>query len=213
LLGEVETPILLEGRRLHERDAKKALRKFGPTRKAKVATLEDAMLLSYANVVHALKKRKVITNSEKKKLFISIIPEHGILGFPDFVDCRNGQWPVIVEEKNCKRIPTSPWPDHIIQVTAYTMSLHILGFSSPYAVLEYVTRDKARTRKPFQVPINDEIKRRTVHISRSVVSILKGQEPRPTTNPNQCLPCAYVSRCKWSPLHRDAGLCKPTGMR
>lgn len=128
-LGEIETPILLEGRRLHEQDAKKALRKFGPTKKAKVVTLEDALLLSYTNVALALRKRRMIANSEKKKRFISIIPDHGILGFPDFVDCKDGKSPIIIEQKNCKRIPTSPWPDHQIQVVAYSMSLEVLGFN------------------------------------------------------------------------------------
>jgi CRISPR/Cas system-associated exonuclease Cas4 (RecB family) len=200
LLGEIETPILLEGRRLHEQDAKKALRKFGATKKAKVVTLEDALLLSYTNVALALKKRKIIANSEKKKLFISIIPDHGILGFPDFVDCKDGKPPVIVEQKNCKRIPSSPWPDHQIQVVAYSMSLEVLGFNPPHAILEYVTRDKVRTKVSYQVPIDANLKKRTVEISRKVFSMLQGEEPNATTNTNKCIPCAYASQCKWSPL-------------
>jgi CRISPR/Cas system-associated exonuclease Cas4 (RecB family) len=200
LLGEIETPVLVEGRRLHEQDARKALRKFGPTKKARVVSLEDAMLLSYANVVLALKKRKVIANSEKKKLFIGIILDHGILGFPDFVDCKNGKWPIIVESKSTQRLPSSPWPDHQIQIVAYSMSLEVLGFNPPYAILEYVTRDKAKAKSTYQVPISADIKRRTLEISRNVAAILHGNDPNPTTNTNKCIPCAYVSQCKWSPL-------------
>jgi CRISPR/Cas system-associated exonuclease Cas4 (RecB family) len=203
-MGEIETPILLEGRRLHEQAAKKALRKFGPTKKAKVVTLEDAMFLSYANVVLALKKRKVLANSEKKRLFISIIPDHGILGFPDCVNCENGKWPIIIESKNTQRLPSSPWPDHQIQVVAYSMSLEVLGFSSPYAILEYVTRDRTRTKITYQVPISTDIKKRTLEISRKVFAILHGDDPKPTTNTNKCAPCVYVSKCKWSPLRHLA---------
>ena len=151
LLGEIETPVLLEGRRLHEKDAKKALRKFGPTKKAEVVTVEDAMLLSFTNVMLALKKRKLIANSDKKKLFISIIPNYRIHGSPDFIDCKNGERPIIVESKNTQRLPSSPWLDNQIQAAAYSMTLEVLGCTPPYAILEYVTRDQARTKRTFQI--------------------------------------------------------------
>jgi hypothetical protein len=128
-LGEIETPVLLEGRLLHEKDAKKALRKFGPTKKAEVVTVEDVILLSYANVMFALKKRKVIANSEKKKLFVSVIPRHEIHGSPDFIDCK-GKQPIIVESKNTQRLPSSPWLDNQIQVAAYSMSLEVFRVHS-----------------------------------------------------------------------------------
>jgi len=200
LLGEVETPILLEGKRLHEQDAQKALRKFGPTKKAKVNTLYDAMLVSHANVAMALKRRKILANSEKKKLCMCIIPEHGIVGIPDFVDCKNGKWPIIIETKNTKRLPSSPWMEHQIQVVAYSIGLEILGFAPPYGILNYVTRDKTKSKCTYKVPIDDEIKQRTLAISRNVFSILHGHDPTPTTNINKCIPCAYASQCKWSPL-------------
>jgi hypothetical protein len=50
LQGDIETPILLEGRRLHEEEAEKLLAKLGPTRRIKVTTVFDAMLLSYSNI-------------------------------------------------------------------------------------------------------------------------------------------------------------------
>lgn len=203
MLGEIETPIILEGRELHEQDAKKALRKFGPTKKAKVVTVEDALFLSYANVTLALRRRKLIANSEKKKLFISLIPDHGIIGFPDFVDCKNGESPIIVDSKNTQRLPTSPWLDNQIQVAAYSMSLEVLGFTPPYALLEYVTRDEARNRCTFEIPITAELKKQTIEIARNVLAILRGKkEPTPTTNPNKCRPCAYASKCKWSSLQQ-----------
>lgn len=203
MLGEIETPILLEGRELHEQDAKKALRKFGPTKKAKVITVEDALLLSYANVALALRKRKLIANSEKKRLFVSLIPDHGIIGFPDFVDCKNGESPIIIESKNTQRLPTTPWLDNQIQVVAYSMSLEVLGFTPPYAVLEYVTRDEARDKCTFEIPLTAELKKQTIEIAGNVLAILQGKrDPRPTTNPNKCRPCAYVSKCKWSSLQQ-----------
>lgn len=203
LLGEIETPILLEGRLLHEQDAKRALRKYGPTKKLRVATLDDAMLLSYANVLLALKKRKIIANSDKKKLFISLIPDYRIIGGPDFVDCKNGKQPIIVDTKNTNRIPSSPWSDNEIQVVAYSMSLEVLGFAPPYAILRYVTRDEAKSERTFTVPINSDLKTRVQKISQRVLSILQGSQPKATTNINQCLPCAYASQCKWSPLRRQ----------
>lgn len=203
LLGEIETPILVEGRRLHEQDARKALRKFGPTKKARVVTLDDAMLLSYTNVLLALKKRKVIANSEKKKLFISIVPDYGIIGVPDFVDCKNGEQPIIVDTKNTNRIPSSPWSDHEIQVAAYSMSLEVLGFTPPHAILRYVTRDMAKSERTFAVTINADLKRRTQKIAQRVLSILQGSEPNATTNINKCIPCAYASKCKWSLLRHQ----------
>jgi CRISPR/Cas system-associated exonuclease Cas4 (RecB family) len=205
LLGEVETPVLLEGKRLHEQDAKKALRKFGPTKKAKVVTLEDAMLLSCANVMLALRKRKLIANSDKKKFFMSLVPDHGIHGFPDFVDCRSGKWPIIVESKNTKQLPSFPWPDHEIQVAAYSMGLETLGFTPPYAILEYVTRDKAKNKRSIRVPLTDDLKKQTLEIARNVFDILIGKkDPIPTTNPNKCKPCVYVSKCPWSLLRHVA---------
>jgi CRISPR/Cas system-associated exonuclease Cas4 (RecB family) len=203
LLGEIETPILLQGRMLHEKDAKKALRKFGPTRKAKITALNDAMFLSYANVTVALKKRKVIANSENRKLFISVVPDYGIIGFPDFVDCTNGKQPIIVETKNTSRIPSSPWSDHEIQVAAYSMSLEVLGFTPPHAILRYVTRDMAKSERTFEITINADLKRRTQKISQRVLSIVQGSEPNATTNINKCIPCAYAPQCKWSPLRNQ----------
>jgi len=200
-LGEIETPVLLEGRLLHEKDAKKALRKFGPTKKAEVVTVEDAMLLSYANVMFALKKRKVIANSEKKKLFISVIPRLGIHGSPDFIDCKVNQ-PIIMEAKNTQRLTSSPWLDNQIQVAAYSMSLEVLGFTPPYAILEYVTRDQARTKRTFQIPLTADIKKQTIDIARNVFAILQGKDPHPTTNTNKCIACEYVSQCKWTPVRR-----------
>ena len=200
VLGQIETPVLMEGRLLHEQGAKKALRKFGPTKKAEIVTLEDAMLLSYANVMWALKKRKLIANSDKKKLFISIIPSHGIHGSPDFIDCENGEQPIIVDSKNTKRLPSSPWLDNQVQVAAYSMSLEVLGFTPPYAILEYVTRNKAKTKRTFEIPLTADIKKQTVDIARNVFAILHGKDPRPTTNTNKCIPCEYVSQCKWTPL-------------
>jgi hypothetical protein len=44
--GDIETPLLLEGRRLHEEEAEKILAKLGPTRRIKVSTVLDALLLS-----------------------------------------------------------------------------------------------------------------------------------------------------------------------
>jgi len=203
LLGEIETPILLEGRRLHEHDARKALSKFGPTKKAKVVTLDDAMFVSYANVFQALKERKVIANSEKKKLFISLIPDYGIIGFPDFVNCENGTQPFIEETKTTNRLPSSPWPDNEIQVAAYSLSLEVLGFTPPYAILRYMTRDFSKSECTFKVPITPDLKTRSLEISRKVLSILHGAKPLATTNINKCNPCVYASKCKWSPLRRQ----------
>jgi hypothetical protein len=112
LLGEVETPVLLEGRRLHEQDARKTLRESGPTRKAEVVTLEDAMLLSNANVHLALEKRKLIANFERRKLFIGLLPDQAIIGCRDFVDCKNGKWSITVESKNTQGLPSYAWRDH-----------------------------------------------------------------------------------------------------
>jgi CRISPR/Cas system-associated exonuclease Cas4 (RecB family) len=208
LLGEIETPIKVEGSRLHERDAKKALRKFGPTKKAKVVTLEDAMLLSYANVTHGLKRGKVVVNGEKKVLFMSIIPSHGIFGVPDFIDCKNGKYPIITDTKNAERIPSYPWPNDTIQVVAYSMGLEVLGFKPPYAVVEYVTRDKTRTKNSYQVPINESNKNRTITIAQRVFSLLQGSDPNPTTNTNKCVPCEYKAQCKCSRLNHTPPLSK-----
>jgi CRISPR/Cas system-associated exonuclease Cas4 (RecB family) len=198
--GDIETPLLLEGRRLHQEEADKILAKLGPTRRIKVTTVFDAMLLSYNNVQRALAAKKMLANSKEHVLAMTILPEYGILGVPDSIDCTDGKHPIIIETKTRDKIPTEPYQDHELQVAIYMMGLERLGFEISYGVVEYIIRDISWERKRYRVMLDDILRERAVSTAKTVVNLLSDrEEPVATKNPNKCRPCRFKDSCTWKP--------------
>lgn len=198
LLGEVTTPILLEGRLFHETDAEKALTKVGPTRKIKVKTLSQAMAQTYHNIRIALSTKMILANSDDRVLFLAILPEFGILGKPDKLDCSDGTNPVIIETKTTGKLPTSPWHDHEVQLGTYVMGLERLGFHPPYGYLDYVMRDSPENHRQYRITLNDSLRKETVAIADRVANLLlEKEEPIATTNPRKCMACRFSDSCRW----------------
>jgi CRISPR/Cas system-associated exonuclease Cas4 (RecB family) len=198
--GDIETPILLEGRRIHEEEAEKILAKFGPTKQIKVTSVFDAMLLSYSNIRSALRVKKTLANSKEHVLAMTILPEYAILGVPDSIDCTDGKHPIIIETKTRDKIPTDPYQDHELQVAIYMMGLERLGFKLSYGVVEYMIRDIPWERKRYRVTLDDSLRKRAVSTAKTVVNLLSdNEEPVATRNPNKCRPCRFRESCKWRP--------------
>lgn len=201
LQGDIETPLLLQGRRLHEEEAEKILAKLGPTRRIKVTTVFDAMLLSYSNIQSALKTKKTLANSKEQVLAMTILPEYGILGVPDSIDCTDGKHPIIVETKTRDKIPIEPYQNHELQVAIYMMGLERLGFKLSYGVVEYMIRDIPWERKRYRVMLDDILQERAVSTAKTVVNLLSDkEEPVATKNPNKCRPCRFRDSCRWKPV-------------
>lgn len=201
LQGDIRTPVLLEGQRIHEAEAKKVLAKIGPTKRIKISTVFDAMVHTYMNITSALRKRKVLANSEKRVLFLTVLPEYGIVGKPDAVDCRDEKSPVIIETKTTDRLPLSPWPDNELQVGIYMMGLERLGFHPSHGLLEYVKRKSPKERERYTISLNARLREEAVSAAKTVVNLLLEKEkPIATKNPRKCLPCRFISSCKWKPI-------------
>jgi CRISPR/Cas system-associated exonuclease Cas4 (RecB family) len=210
LQGEVTTPIILEGRLLHEADAQKALAKIGRTRKIKVKKLSEAMAQTYLNIKVALSRKMILANSEEQALFLTILPEFGIFGKPDKVDCSDGTNPIIIETKITSRLPTSAWHDHEVQLGTYMMGLERLGFHTPHGCLDYIRRDSPEDHRQYLVTLTESLRKEVAHIAGRVANLLlEKEEPKATTNPRKCIACRFTESCSWKP--QSLGLSeKPT---
>ena len=158
------------------------------------------MLLSYANIRLALSKKKILANTKERLLCMTILPELGIFGKPDSVDCRNGKVPIIVETKTTQRFPGRPWPDNRLQVGLYSMGLERLGFNPSYAIIDYVIRGNLKKREHHKVHLNDRLREKAVSTTKKVIDLLlEKEEPIPTKNPRKCVPCVFCKSCTWKP--------------
>jgi CRISPR/Cas system-associated exonuclease Cas4 (RecB family) len=199
LLGEIKTPIMIEGSELHEGEAQEILSHMRLKKVKAPKTLLDALVFDYAQLKHAAASRSCLVNAEESIMYYSILSELGCIGVPDLIDCTTGK-PVVVEKKFVGRIPARIWPDHELQLAIYILSVERLGFKSVFGVLEYhqrgvdsVKRIEVRLDKLLRKKVKD-----TVIAVRGLIE--KDEAPIPTTNPNQCRPCKYVDKCPWKVL-------------
>ncbi|MCP8320734.1 MAG: Dna2/Cas4 domain-containing protein [archaeon] len=166
----------------------------------KLRTLYDTLFLTYKNIKAALKDKGVLANSEEKMLFFSIIPEYGVLGVPDKVDCTNGIHPIIIEIKTTKRLPSKPWFNDKIQVSTYALGLERIGFRADYSIIEYVDRDRPSSRVRYKISLNEELKNKIEFTAKRVIGVLEGYEqPIPPKKQEKCKVCEpkYRAVCKW----------------
>jgi CRISPR/Cas system-associated exonuclease Cas4 (RecB family) len=200
LQGEIETPTLLEGRAIHEEAAEKALAKLGRMRHVEIKTVFDAMLFSYVNIKRALRKKSILANAEGKLLFATILPELGVLGKPDQLDCSDGTNPIIVEIKTKDTLPTRGWPDDELQVGAYVLGLERLGFHPTHGLLQYVVRGNQSNQVTFRIQLKDRLRKKILDTAMIVGRLLFGkEEPIPTKNPRKCVKCRFNEACAWKP--------------
>lgn len=198
LQGDIETPTLLEGRGIHETEAQNILAKLGRLRRVKARTVFDIMLLSYENIRRALARKKVLANAEGKVLFATILPELGILGKPDRVDCSDGVNPVIIETKTKDVFPRRIWPDHELQVATYMLGLERLSFHPTRGMLEYVLRSDPSSKMSHMIFLKDHLRERVISTAKTVVNLLlEKEEPMPTKNPRKCVKCRFNESCRW----------------
>jgi CRISPR/Cas system-associated exonuclease Cas4 (RecB family) len=159
------------------------------------------MLLSYRNIKRALARKKVLANARERVLFMTILPEFGILGIPDSLDCSDGRNPIIVETKTRDVFPKQPWADHELQVVIYMMGLERLGFSPAHGILEYVKRNDLKERKKHTILLNNSLRQKAISTAKTVVNLLaEKEEPIATKNPNKCVPCRFNESCRWKPI-------------
>ncbi len=201
-LGEVQTPITIAGTELHEQETSKIVESLGPLESVKLKTLLDAMTLTLGNIKSALKKKRVLANSEKHRLAITVLPEAGIVGVPDIIDCRNGEQPVIIDIKTTDKLPNDPWLNDKLQLAVYVMGLQRLGFKSNHGILQYELRKDKKQTKEFRIDVDDSLRQLISAATKDILRIINGGEPVPTNNRNKCIPCGYRNDCKWS-LARD----------
>jgi len=199
ILGEIETPIMIEGAELHEEEAQEL---FSGMRVKKVKTpktLLDALTFVYAQVRDAKANRQLLVNGEETIMYYSILPELGCIGVPDLIDCTTGT-PTVVEKKFVGRIPSGIWPDHELQLAIYMLSLERLGFKSVRGRLEYHQRESDEI-KQVELKLDPQLRKKVRDTVKAVRGLIENdEEPIPTTNPNQCRACAYVDNCKWRAL-------------
>lgn len=200
LQGDIETPTLLQGRGIHETEAQGILAKLGRLRQIKAGTVFDMMLLSYGNIKHALAKRMILANAEGKVLFATILPELGILGKPDCVNCSDGVNPIIIEIKTKDVLPRRIWPDHELQVATYMLGLERLSFHPTHGMLEYVLRSDPSSKIVHRICLKDHLRERVMSTAKTVVNLLLDkEEPMPTKNPRKCVKCRFNESCRWKP--------------
>jgi CRISPR/Cas system-associated exonuclease Cas4 (RecB family) len=200
LQGEIETPILLEGSAIHEEWAQRALAKLGRIRHVEIKTVFDAMLFSYMNIKRALKKKSVLANAEGRLLFATILPELGVFGKPDQLDCTDGTNPIIVEIKTKESLPARAWPNDELQVGAYVLGLERLGFHPTHGLLEYVVRGNQSDQLAFRIEMKDRLRKKIVETAAIVRRLLLDkEEPIPTKNPRKCVKCRFARACAWKP--------------
>ena len=196
--GKIRTPIMVEGSRLHEKDAQKILSGMRLRKMKTPETVIELLALMQIAVKKAVKARSSLVNSDEAKMYWAILPELGCVGFPDLVDCSSGT-PVIVERK--KRIlggiPTEPWQNHELQLAIYMLSLERIGLKPKFGVLEYVKPATGESRC-FEVRLSDELRERTLEAVEAVKGLVKGQKPIPTSNRRKCEHCRYEDKCQWS---------------
>jgi CRISPR/Cas system-associated exonuclease Cas4 (RecB family) len=199
LLGEIKTPVMIEGSELHENEAQELLSHMRLRKVKAPKTLLDALLFCYAQIKNATINRSILVNADKSIMYRSILPELGCIGLPDLVDCSTGK-PVVVEKKFVRMIPSQVWPDHELQLAIYMLSVEKLGFKSVQGILEYHQRDGDSTKR-LEVKLNGPLRKKVRDTVRAVRGLIERDEtPIPTTNPNQCRPCKYAAKCQWRVL-------------
>lgn len=199
ILGEITTPIMIEGAELHEEEAQELISHMRLKKVRAPKTLLDALTFDYAQVRHAKANRYTLVNGEKSIMYYSILPELGCIGVPDLIDCTTGK-PTVVEKKFVGRIPSRAWPDHELQLAIYMLSLERLGFKSVVGTLEYHQRVSDEIKR-IEIRLDDRLRRKVKETVTAVRGLIeKDEAPIPTTNPNQCRACTYVDKCKWRTL-------------
>ena len=199
LLGEIKTPIMIEGSELHEQEAQELLSHMRLKKVKAPKTLLDAIMFDYAQVAHATANRSTLVNSDNSRMYLSILPELGCIGVPDLIDCSTGK-PTVIEKKFVGRIPSQMWPDHEMQLAIYMLSVERLGFKIVHGVLEYHER-AGDSVKRVEIRLNKQLRKKVSDTVKAVRSLIeKNEEPIPTTNPNQCRSCKYVDKCRWRAL-------------
>jgi CRISPR/Cas system-associated exonuclease Cas4 (RecB family) len=200
-VGEVQTPYELEGTKIHEEEATKAMEGKEVTEAKDIETVYDLMTLSAANIRKALKVRTVLANPKGHTLFAAILP-CGVYGKPDSVDCTSGEQPILVELKTKKELPRrdSPWPNDELQLGAYMMGLEQLGFNPPYGILAYRLRADPEQTLEFRVTLTPELRSEVEFTAGRVRRILEGaEEPTPPDYVNKCASCPaeYREVCRY----------------
>ena len=199
LLGEIKTPIMIEGSKLHETEAQELLSHMRLRKVKAPKTLLDALVFCYAQVKNAMITHSLLVNADKSVMYRSILPELGCIGLPDLIDCSTGK-PIVVEKKFVRMIPSSIWPDHELQVAIYMHSVEKLGFKSVHGILEYHQRDGDEV-KHLEVQLDKTLRKKIRDTVKAVRALIEDdEEPIPTTNPNKCRACKYVATCKWRAL-------------
>jgi CRISPR/Cas system-associated exonuclease Cas4 (RecB family) len=199
LLGEIKTPIMIEGSELHEEQAQEILSHMRLRKVKAPRTLLDVLVFDYAQLKHAAASHSSVVNAKTSVMYYSVIPELGCIGVPDLILCTTGK-PVVVEKKFVGRIPARIWPDHELQLAIYMLSVERLGFKSVGGLLEYHQRGGDSVKR-IEVKLDKLLRKKvkdTVIAVRGLIE--RDKAPIPTTNPNQCRPCKYVAKCQWRVL-------------
>ena len=196
ILGEIQTPIMIEGSELHEEQAQELLSQMHVKKVKAPRTILDALAFVHAQVTDANANRYSLVNGDETIMYYSILPELGCIGVPDLIDCTTGA-PIVVEKKFVGRIPSRIWPDHELQLAIYMLSLERLGFKSVRGRLEYHHRESDEIKR-IEMKLDRHLRKKVKDTVKAVRGIIeKDEEPIPTTNPNQCRACVYVDECKW----------------
>lgn len=199
ILGEIKTPIMIEGAELHEEEAHELLSHMRLKKVKAPKTLLDALAFNYAQVKQATASRHSLVNGEKTIMYFSILHELGCIGISDLIDCTSGT-PTVIEKKFVGRIPSRAWPDHELQLAIYMLSVERLGFKSVLGTLEYHHRLSDEVKR-IEIKLDDQLRKKVKETVVAVRGLIeKDEEPIPTMNPNQCRACTYVDKCKWRPL-------------
>jgi len=197
-LGEIQTPIMIAGQELHEQQVSEIVKSLGPSKAVKLQTVLDAMVVSFRNIYSALNRRRIIANSKEHKYAFTVLPETGIFGEPDIIDCSNGKQPIIIDIKTTDKLPNEPWNDHKLQLAAYILGLQRLGFKSTHGILRYQLRNDKSQTKEFWIQLDDDLKQHIANSMQDILRIINGEEPIATDNRRKCVPCGYRNSCKWS---------------
>jgi len=106
----------------------------------------------------------------------------------------------IAEDKTTRQLPSSPWPDHLLQVYTYCAGMagtHWRRYSAKYLCWRITYRDKITTEILGEFGgFYDTLSHDTLLTSlENFETIYRGDDPGLEVNPNKCIICRYGTSC------------------
>jgi CRISPR/Cas system-associated exonuclease Cas4 (RecB family) len=118
-----------------------------------------------------------------------LVPGRGLLGYPDMVDCTEGQ-PVVVEAKySPSPVEGGAWSGHRLQLLGYLAGIAELGWVEPVGRVVYWHR------KVVEIQYTEEEEAYLLSVAKKLDAAQKGGPINPSY---RCDDCPWWEVCEWS---------------